>query len=169
VAGFSPRPICGHRAGDKRASVYGTGPPRIRASPRLDHEAGSCGVAAEDAHQLRVNLDISDRVLGLGLEVPGRLDPDQVVVPLEGAPFQPVDLDPPQTRAQGQQEGEEDRGIVAHQLLLGCPAHQLLLGCPAHQLLLGCPGQLGRVDAGPSGPIAGARRRSPQRAAARAR
>jgi hypothetical protein len=45
------------------------------------------------------------------------------------AAFQPVDLDPAKARAQGQQEGEEDRGIVASQLFLGCagqPAGSIL-------------------------------------------
>ena len=52
------------------------------------------GALPEYGHQFGINLHVPDGVLGLDVEIPGRLDPDHVVVPLECAPFQPVDLDP---------------------------------------------------------------------------
>jgi hypothetical protein len=48
----------------------------------IDNETGTGlrGVTPEDAHQFGIDLNIPDRVLGLGLEVPGQLNPDHVIV-----------------------------------------------------------------------------------------
>jgi hypothetical protein len=59
-----------------------------------------------------------------------RVRPDDVILEAERGPLQPVNLDPAQPRAQGEQEGEEDRRIILAKLLLRC-------GC-----------ELGRVDTG---------------------
>jgi hypothetical protein len=69
---------------------------------RVKTGIGASGVTPEHAHQFAVDLNVSDRALGLGLEIPGGLNPDYVMVPPGRAPLQPVDLDPAKACTQSQ-------------------------------------------------------------------
>src|SRR4029450_560188 len=80
---------------------------------RFDHKVRtrSCSVAVHHRHQLGVKGNVADRVLGLNIEMLGRLDSNDVVVPAKRAPFETINLDPAQASSKREHERKKGRWV----------------------------------------------------------
>lgn len=58
----------------------------------------------KELYQLRIEIDVTDGVLTLNCQMLGDLNVQFCLVPIKGAPFQPVDFAATQATQQGQEE-----------------------------------------------------------------